>query len=285
MSVLFLCVANSARSQMAEGLARRLFGRRVAVASAGSRPSRVNPYAIEALAEVGIDLAGHHSKSVEDIERDGVELVITLCAEEVCPVWLGAARRLHWPLPDPATDDPTVTPDALRARFRAARDAILARLLGLAATWPPAGVTLAPATAADLDAVRALAAAELPTDGLADQFPAGHVVARRGDAVIGAAGLEVHGADGVLRSVVVAPGERGGNLGVALTADRVVAARTRGLDALYLLTTTAAPFYARFGFTPFARAEVPPAVAACPEFASICPTTATCLRLALAPPR
>ena len=280
MSVLFLCVANSARSQLAEGLARRLFGARVVVTSAGSRPGRVNPYAIEVMREVGVDLTTHHSKSVDDVDRDAVELVITLCAEEVCPVWLGAARRLHWPLPDPASDDPALTPDELRARFRATREAILRHLVELAATWLPSGVTLAPAEAADLDAVRALAAsAALPTDGLADQFPQAFVVARRAGAVVGAAGLEVHGAAGVLRSVVVADRERGTGLGVALTAERLVAARARGLDAVYLLTTTAADFYQRFGFTAFPRAEVPAAVAACPEFASICPSSAACQRL------
>jgi arsenate reductase (thioredoxin) len=100
--LLFLCVANSARSQMAEGIARSLAPPGVTVSSAGSKPSRVNPLAIRALDELGIDLRGHHSKSVETISPDGVEAVITLCAEEVCPVFLGKARRIHWGLPDPA---------------------------------------------------------------------------------------------------------------------------------------------------------------------------------------
>ena len=126
-SILFLCVANSARSQLGEGLARRLFpGFRIQ--SAGSRPSRVNPYALEALADVGIDASAHTSKSVADIDPATVDLVITLCAEEVCPAFLGKAQRLHWPIPDPASDDPTLTSEDLRARFRAARDEIARRL-------------------------------------------------------------------------------------------------------------------------------------------------------------
>ena len=129
-SILFLCVANSARSQMAEGLARRLFPG-LTVQSAGSRPSRVNPYALEVLAEVGLDLSSHTSKSVQTIDPATVDLVITLCAEEVCPAFLGTAERLHWPLPDPASDDPSLTPDQLRERFRAARDEIQRRLEGL----------------------------------------------------------------------------------------------------------------------------------------------------------
>jgi arsenate reductase len=124
-SILFMCVANSARSQMAEGLARRLFGDRVRVQSAGSQPSHVNPYAIEAMAELGIDLGSHRSKSIDEIDPATVDTVITLCAEEVCPVWLGQATRVHWPLPDPAGEG---TPDELRARFRTVRDEIRRRL-------------------------------------------------------------------------------------------------------------------------------------------------------------
>jgi arsenate reductase len=130
--ILFLCVANSARSQMGEGLARQMFPDFL-IQSAGSRPSHVNPYAIEVLREVGIDATTHTSKSVQDIDPATVDLVITLCAEEVCPLFLGKAERLHWPIPDPASDDPSLTPEDLRARFRAGRDEIRRRLEGLKA--------------------------------------------------------------------------------------------------------------------------------------------------------
>ena len=129
-SILFLCVANSARSQMGEGLARQMFpGLRIQ--SAGSRPSRVNLYAIEVLAELGIDASSHASKSVQDIDPATVDLVVTLCAEEICPLFLGKAERLHWPIPDPASEDPSLMPDHLRERFRAARDEIRRRLEAL----------------------------------------------------------------------------------------------------------------------------------------------------------
>lgn len=127
-NLLFLCVANSARSQMAEGLARKLFGQRIGVQSAGSEPSTVNPYAIEVMAELGVDLHQHHSKSVQTIDPSTVGTVITLCAEEVCPVFLGQARRLHWPISDPASKDPSIPRAEILARFRAARDQIWARL-------------------------------------------------------------------------------------------------------------------------------------------------------------
>jgi arsenate reductase len=124
--VLFLCVANSARSQMAEGIARALAGDRLPIQSAGSAPSRVNPLAVQALAEIGIDASAQRSKSVDEIDRTTVETVITLCAEEVCPVYLGSARRLHWPLPDPAGHDQG--PEAGLARFRDVRDELARRI-------------------------------------------------------------------------------------------------------------------------------------------------------------
>ena len=136
MRILFLCVANSARSQMAEGLARQLL-HPSEVLSAGSRPSRVNPYAIEAMREVGIDITGHRSKSVSEIDPASVDLVVTLCAEEVCPVLPGRVRRLHWPIDDPASDDPALAPAQLLGRFRIAREAIRARLMALAGELSP----------------------------------------------------------------------------------------------------------------------------------------------------
>ena len=135
--ILFLCVANSARSQMAEGLARNMLGADVDVQSAGSKPSRVNPYAIQAMLEVDIDISGHRSKSVDDIDPTSLDVVITLCAEEVCPVLPGRVQRLHWPIPDPASDDPSLTPGDLLKRFRSARDEIKARIAKLAPTLAP----------------------------------------------------------------------------------------------------------------------------------------------------
>jgi arsenate reductase len=126
--ILFLCVANSARSQMAEGLARRLLGPEIEVMSAGSRPSRVNPLAIEAMAEIGIDISAQRSKSVDEVAAQGFDLVVTLCADEVCPVLPGHVRRLHWPIADPAAGEQGLAHDERLERFRAARDQIKARI-------------------------------------------------------------------------------------------------------------------------------------------------------------
>jgi arsenate reductase len=117
---------------MAEGLARMLFGDRARVQSAGSQPSRVNPYAIEVMREIGADIGSHSSKSVDTIDAAAVDVVITLCAEEVCPVFLGHVRRLHWPIPDPATAE-ELPRDEMLGRFRAARDTIRSKLESFAA--------------------------------------------------------------------------------------------------------------------------------------------------------
>jgi len=124
--LLFLCVANSARSQMAEGIARALAPASVKVSSAGSQPSRLNPLAVKALAEIGIDIRGHHSKSVDDVPPGGVDAVVTLCAEEVCPVWLGKALRVHWGLTDPAQAG--ASDDERLQAFREVRDELRRRL-------------------------------------------------------------------------------------------------------------------------------------------------------------
>ena len=137
--LLFLCVANSARSQMAEGLARDRFGDAVNVQSAGSKPMRLNPLAIRVLAEIGIDITHHRSKSVEEIDPATVDVVVTLCAEEVCPVFLGKARRLHWPLPDPAAAEGTG--EERLQMFREVRDEIIRRLGGLLPEIEPQGRT------------------------------------------------------------------------------------------------------------------------------------------------
>jgi protein-tyrosine-phosphatase/catechol 2,3-dioxygenase-like lactoylglutathione lyase family enzyme len=118
---------------MAEGLARQRFGDAVRVQSAGSEPSRVNPYAVRALAEVGIDASTHSSKHVETIDPTTVDLVITLCAEESCPVFLGDARRMSWAMPDPDRKHEDLGDEARLHHFRVARDAIAQRLDVLAA--------------------------------------------------------------------------------------------------------------------------------------------------------
>jgi arsenate reductase (thioredoxin) len=134
--ILFLCVANSARSQMAEGIARALAPAGVTISSAGSEPGVLNPLAVRALAELGLDSAGQRSKGLDEVDADTVDAVITLCAEEVCPAWLGRAHRVHWGLPDPAAA--AGGEEARLDAFRQVRDELRLRLARLFPAPPAA---------------------------------------------------------------------------------------------------------------------------------------------------
>lgn len=125
--VLFLCTGNSARSQMAEGWLRHLAGDRFEVFSAGTHPVGLNPVSVEAMAEVGIDISAHRSKSVSEFLTQPFEYVITVCdrAKESCPIWPGPTHLLHWSFDDPAA---VVGAGERRASFRRVRDEIATAL-------------------------------------------------------------------------------------------------------------------------------------------------------------
>lgn len=127
--VLFLCTANSARSQMAEGLARHLGGDRLEVASAGVAPSDVHPMALEVMAERGIDIGDQRSQHVDQFLDTHFDDVVTVCdrAARDCPVFAGGGRRHHWPLPDPAAVEGPV--ELRRSSFRSVRDELERHLL------------------------------------------------------------------------------------------------------------------------------------------------------------
>jgi amino-acid N-acetyltransferase len=143
-------------------------------------------------------------------------------------------------------------------------------------------VKIRPATHADLPAVeRLLVAAALPAEGVGDFFPGNYAVATRDTEVVAAIGVENYGAHGLLRSAVVADPLRGLGLGAELTRERLDWSRQRGFEDVFLLTTTAASFFEKLGFSRVDRGAVPPEVQQAPEFASICPSTAVVMRLPL----
>ena len=124
-----MCVANSARSQLAEGVARKLAPKGIGIFSAGSMPAGVNPLALKALAEIGVDASAQRSKSAAEVPMDAYDTVVTLCKEEVCPVLPGNYVRHRWPLPDPTAvgDDDESRLEA----FRTTRDEIARRVTQL----------------------------------------------------------------------------------------------------------------------------------------------------------
>ncbi len=128
-ALLFLCVANSARSQMAEGLARTLAAPDVPVYSAGSQPGVLNPFAVRVMQELGIDISSQISKSIDAVPTEEIATVVTLCAEEVCPAFPHEVCRLHWPFQDPAAVGGSE--EARLRSFRRVRDQIQAKLAEL----------------------------------------------------------------------------------------------------------------------------------------------------------
>jgi len=132
--VLILCTGNSARSQMAEGLLRRLAGDRFEVHSAGTRPGGVRPEAVQVMREAGIDISGHRSKHVDEFAGRHFDYVLTVCdnAREACPVYPGQTTRLHR-----SFDDPAAVPgseDERLAAFRRVRDQLRDYLAAFPAT-------------------------------------------------------------------------------------------------------------------------------------------------------
>ena len=127
--VLILCTGNSCRSQMAEGWVRHDLGDRVEVRSAGTTPCFVHPLAIQVMAEAGVDISGHRSKSVEEFIQQKFDLVITVCdsAREACPILPGASKMIHEPIPDPVIY--TFSGDYAEEKFREARDLIRERIV------------------------------------------------------------------------------------------------------------------------------------------------------------
>jgi arsenate reductase len=137
--VLFVCTHNSARSQMAEGLLRAAGGAGYEALSAGTEATRVRPEAIEAMAELGIDISGQSSKTLEPFLGQPVDWLITVCdrAREACPTLPGVANQLHWSVKDPAAEEGSV--EERLAAFRAARDDLAARISAFLADAGPLG--------------------------------------------------------------------------------------------------------------------------------------------------
>ena len=140
--VLFLCTHNSARSQMAEGLLRHLSGGRVEAHSAGTAATAVRPLAIRAMVELGIDISGQTSKTLDRYLGEAFDAVITVCddANESCPVFPGARARLHWSLPDPSKA--TGAEAEQLAVYRQVRDELRRRITAeLLPRWAPAAAS------------------------------------------------------------------------------------------------------------------------------------------------
>ncbi len=137
--VLFLCTGNSARSQMAEALVNHFLGERWQAYSAGTKPAGyVHPLAVQAMAELGVDISGQRSKPVSEFQAGELDLIVTVCdsAAEECPLWLGAGARVHLGFPDPAAA--TGSPAERLAFFRKVRDDMRGQVIEFLRNWEKA---------------------------------------------------------------------------------------------------------------------------------------------------
>jgi len=278
-TVVFACVHNAGRSQMAAAFFNRwAHPDRARALSAGTQPGeRVHPEVVTVMRERDLDLAEATPQRLTDALARQAQLLVTMGCGDRCPVVPGLERD-DWPF-----DDPKGQP---LERVREIRDAIEARVRALLASrgWAHAPeLRFAPA-APHRDAVAALlSAAQLPHEDI-DAHVGDFIVALDGQCVVGAAGLERLGTAGLVRSVVVAADARRHGLGAQLYARILARATELGLGELYLMTTTAEAFFARHGFVRIDRAAAPPALQATREWSELCPASAAVMRLQLPVP-
>jgi arsenate reductase len=276
-TVLFACVHNAGRSQMAAAIFNQLAEPSLARAiSAGTNPGdQVHPEVRAVMREDGVDLSAVRPQMLTTELAKESSLLVTMGCGESCPVVPGLERD-DWPLEDPKGKTPE--------RVREIRDEVRRRVRGLllARGWVRRlEQELREAVSADLPALRAfLQAAELPVDDVEigrQEF----LLAREAERIVGSVGLELVGADALVRSLAVAHDRRGLGLGKRLLEAAVQRARSSGIETLYTLTITAEAFASARGFVRIPRADVPPAIGSLPQFRSLCPISAVCMRYSL----
>jgi N-acetylglutamate synthase-like GNAT family acetyltransferase/protein-tyrosine-phosphatase len=287
--VLLLSRENSARGQIAEGIARALAPRQVRITSAGRTRSRVSPLAARVLAELSVDISDQRSKSIDEIDTKDVDAVVTLSDDAECPPALDGRLRVHWPLPDPS--EGAASEEDLLARLRGvrnelrrrfirvfARDAAVARSRGVTTT------TLEPASAADGDAIREILHQSLLPARDVGAPRQRFVVAREEGRILGCAGLEPYGEEGQVRSLAVHWTRRNAGFGTRLHDRLLHEAVLAGVQRLWVITATAEDFFARHRWRRVAVEEVPPPIRESEEFRILLPASAACMTRAVHSP-
>lgn len=273
---LILSQTNSALSQLAEGIAQALAPRQVRISSAGADRGRFDPLVKRVLAELSVNVADQHPKTLAEVDTSDVQAVVVVSEEDPTPPALRGVLKVHWPLPDPAAGGGTE--EEKLARYRAVRNELRRRLIRvfareLVATAKPGGTTTSfgPASGGDLDGIkRLLVSSLLPSRdvGAANQR---FIVASENGRLLGCAGLQVAGQDGLVRSMAVHWTRRNAGLGSKLHQRLLFEAVLAGVRTLYVVTTTAEDFFAGHGYRKVEAREVPPELRASEEFAAFVP--------------
>jgi len=273
---LILSGASDARGQIAEGIARALAPRQIRISSAGVAPGAVDPLAVRVLAELSVASADLRARTLDEIDLTGVGAVVVLSEEDPTPPALRGLLRVHWPLEDPARGGGSE--EERVARYRAVRNELRRRLIRVFAreaipSVATGGTTtsVGPASGGDMEAIRRLLVAALLPSGDLGGPNQRFIVARHDGKVVGCAGLEAFGEDGQLRSMAVHWTSRNAGLGTRLHGRLLFEALQAGVRNLYVVTTTAADFFAAQGYRKVQPADVPPGVAASEEYATFVP--------------
>jgi N-acetylglutamate synthase-like GNAT family acetyltransferase/protein-tyrosine-phosphatase len=285
---LILSPTSSALGQLAEAIALALAPRQVRISSAGPRQGRVDPLARRVLAELSVDIADQHPKGLDEVDTSDVKAILVVSEEDPTPPALRDVLRVHWPLPDPAAGGGTE--EERLARYRAVRNELRRRLIRvfareLVTTDEAEGTTssIGPASGGDLDAIqRLLVSSLLPSKdvgGAHQRF----IVATENGRLIGCAGLQVAGQDGLVRSMAVHWTRRNAGMGSRLHERLLFEALLAGVRTLYVVTTTAEDFFAGHGFKKIAATAVPPRLQASEEFTAFVPGGSTVMSRPVSP--
>jgi amino-acid N-acetyltransferase len=285
---LILSRTNSALGQLAGGIAQALAPRQVRISTAAADRGRPDPLAKRVLAELSVDFADQQPKALAEVDTSDVRAILVVADEDPTPPGLRDVLRVHWPLPDPAAEGGTE--EERLPRYRAVRNELRRRLIRVfarelvaAAATGGATISVGPASGGDLDAIkRLLVGSLLPSrdvGGAHQRF----IVASENGRLIGCAGLQVAGQDGLVRSMAVHWTRRNAGLGTKLHERLLFEAVLAGVRTLYVVTTTAEDFFAGHGFRKVAAHQVPSELQASEEFTAFVPGGGTVMSRPVSP--
>jgi len=286
---LILSGSSAALGQLAGGLARALAPRQVSVSAAGTSGARLDPLAKRVLAELSVDVADQHLRSLAEVDTSNVQAILVVSKDDPTPPALQGVLRVHWPLPDPAAEGGSEAEKL--ARYRAVRNELRRRLIRVfARELSPTAATSAtttsigPASGGDLDAIKRLLVGSLLPSRDVGEGRQRFIVATEAGRLIGCAGLQVAGQDGLVRSMAVHWTRRNAGLGSKLHERLLFEALLAGVKRLYVVTTTAEDFFAGHGFKKVAASAVPLELQASDEFTAFVPGGSTVMSRPVSPP-
>lgn len=273
---LILSATGSPLGPLAVGLARALAPRQVRISSASPGAGPVDPLARRVLAELSVDFADQHQKALAEVETSGVQAILVVGEGDPAPAALPGVLRVRWALQDPAAGGGSA--EEKLARYRAVRNELRRRLIRVfARELTPAAATggtttsFGPASGGDFDAIKRLLVGSLLPSRDVGEGRQRFIVASEGGRIIGCAGLQVAGEDGLVRSMAVHWTRRNAGLGSRLHQRLLLEAVLAGVKRLWVVTTTAEDFFGRHGFRKVEAAAVPAELQASEEFTAFVP--------------